>query len=89
MEMLEGLLNSLMMKSPLVGVILMILGGIVVLAQIVVALTPSKNDDAIVSKIKNLPVIGQVISFLETFAPLQKKEGGGLSMSVAKSELKK
>lgn len=85
MDAVVSLLQQLVAKMPVVGVVLMALGALVVLAQVVVVLTPTKDDDAVVSKVKNMPIVGQLIALLESFAPLQKKpDGAGLSLSVAK-----
>lgn len=86
MEAIQGLIAELVVKMPIVGFILMGLGGLVVLAQIVVAITPSKDDDAFVAKVKSIPILGQVIALIEAFAPLQKKADGGMSLSVAKKD---
>jgi hypothetical protein len=58
---------------PAVQVSLAALGGLVVLGQAIVILTPSKADDEAVSKIEAMPIVGPVVKALAAFAPIQKK----------------
>ena len=58
---------------PAVPVVLSVLGSLIVIAQVVVVLTPSKADDEAWDKIKGLPIIGVIISKLADLAPIQKK----------------
>lgn len=73
MEDLALLLQGLIDKVPALGLVLMVLGMLVVVAQTVVLATPSKTDDAAWAKIKAIPVLGHLISLLESFAPIKKK----------------
>lgn len=86
MEAIEQFLMELVAKMPVIGYVLMGLGGLLALAQIVVLITPSKEDDAFVEKVKAIPVLGQILLFLESFAPFQKKADGKLTLSAAKKD---
>lgn len=68
-----GLLEMLAKLHPIVPVVFAILGMLVVVGQTVVWMTPSKADDEAWEKIKKVPVLGNIISALANFAPLQKK----------------
>lgn len=69
----EAILAMLVGKFPILSMILGVLGALVVVGQAVVAMTPSKEDDAAWEKIKALPIIGGLISAIANFAPIQKK----------------
>ena len=87
MEALKPMIMDFMLKYPILSWILMGLGALVVLAQIVVSLTPTKDDDAFVAKVKGWPVVGGLITLLESFAPLQKSsEGMVLSTNAAQPQ---
>jgi hypothetical protein len=60
-------------NSPVVVLILQILGILVIAGQAVVVLTPSKADDEAWEKIKGIPVLGALVSALSNFAPIQRK----------------
>lgn len=68
-----AIIQYLAALAPWVGYILMGLGGAVVVGQAVVALTPSQADDAVMSKILNVPILGGILTALAAFAPIQKK----------------
>lgn len=70
---MEQLILDLLNKIPGALIVLPILGSLVVLGQVVVALTPSKADDAAWEKIKAVPVLGLILSIIANFAPIQKK----------------
>lgn len=72
-EQVLAIVNKLVGLSPVVALIFGILGTLVVVAQIVVGITPSKNDDDAWEKIKKIPVLGYVLSVLTKFAVIQKK----------------
>lgn len=59
--------------SPVVALIVGILGTLVVIAQVIIPLTPTKKDDEAWEKIKGIPVLGQLLSILTNFAVIQKK----------------
>lgn len=64
---------SLANDYPWISIILSGLGGIMVIAQIVVPLTPTKKDDQFLNWImKGIP--GKILRGLTSFAPIQKKE---------------
>lgn len=69
----DMILPMLVAKFPILAGIFLVLGLLVVLAQVIIPLTPSKKDDAAWDKIKQIPVLGSVISALVAFAPIQKK----------------
>ena len=68
-----SLIAYLSSLNPWVALVLGLLGAVVVVAQVVVALTPSKADDATWEKIKAMPVLGGILSALASLAPIQKK----------------
>lgn len=68
-----GDVNSIISQFPIVGHVLMGLGGLVVLGQVIVAITPSKSDDAFLAKLQEKPIIGHLLKALMSFAPIQKK----------------
>ncbi len=72
-EQVLAIVNKLVGLSPVVALIFGILGTLVVVAQIVVGLTPSKADDDAWDKIKKIPVLGYLLSILTNFAVIQKK----------------
>lgn len=69
----QAIAQMLIGKWPVVGVILSALGGLVVVGQAIVAITPSQKDDEAWDKIKALPIIGPIVAVLSSFAPIQKK----------------
>lgn len=70
---IENMLAAVVGKFPIVAYVLMVLGTIVVLAQVYVAMTPRKDDDAFVAKLESMPVIGHLLRALVKFAPFQRK----------------
>lgn len=71
MEMLIPLLAG---YHPMIPVVLAVLGGLVILGQAYVALTPTESDDAWFSALEQKPVLGQILKVLKSFAPVQRKE---------------
>ena len=69
----RAFLLPLLDKIPYLGVVLMGLGGLVVIGQAVVIITPSKADDEAWAKIERMPVLGMVLKVLASFAPIQKR----------------
>ncbi len=67
------IVNMLAAKYPLVLVVLAALGSLVVFGLALVALTPSKADDAVVSGWEANAYIGPVLRALKAFSPIQKK----------------
>lgn len=76
-------MNELQLLQYLSGLVpwgptvLVILGCLVVIGQVVVALTPSTADDAAWEKLQAIPVLGGFLKALAMFAPLQKKDPSG------------
>jgi hypothetical protein len=66
---IEGILN----KFPWVNYVLSGLGSLMILAQTVIAITPSKKDDAWWQE-KQKGVLGKLFKFFTDFAPIQKKK---------------
>jgi hypothetical protein len=54
-------------------VVLSGLGSLVVLAQSIVAITPSKADDLALEKIEQSSILGVILKVLLAFAPVKKK----------------
>lgn len=84
MDALQGLVSALVAKFPAVSLILGVLGTLLVVAQVVVVLTPTKKDDEALAKAEGIPVLGSLLVLLKSFALLQKKEDGSLSLSAKK-----
>lgn len=72
-EQILAVVLKLVSVSPLVALIVGVLGTLVVIAQVIIPLTPSKSDDAAWEKIKGIPVLGAALSALTKFAVIQKK----------------
>lgn len=70
---MESVLVVLAGLHPLIPVILAGLGGLVVLGQAYVAITPTQDDDAWFAKLESIPVIGSLLVALKAFAPIQRK----------------
>ncbi len=70
MEDLAKLLNELNDKAPWIGIVLASLGGLVVLAQIVVAITPTSKDNEYLEK----SWAKWLIKIFEPFAPFKSKK---------------
>ena len=69
---MEQLALDLAAKFPIAGLVLSALGSIVIIAQVVVALTPSKADDEFLDSVQK-GFFGSVIDVLKKFAPFQRK----------------
>ena len=67
------LLNKLVVMWPPAGTILMILGSMLVVAQIIVLMTPSPKDNEFMAKLEVVPVLGGFLRVIRSFAPFQKK----------------
>lgn len=72
---MEIFILSIIKDYPVVGVVFAVLGLLVVLAQVIVVLTPSKKDDLILENAQKHPIIGKMFKLFVSFAPIQKKEG--------------
>jgi len=79
MEWIDQLLQQIMVflsaKFPITSLITMVLGSIMLAAQVIVQITPSKKDDAVLDKIKSKPWLKIVWDFFLSFAVFQKKDG--------------
>lgn len=69
----EVILMFLSGLTPWVKYILISIGGLVIVAQGVVLITPSPLDNAFVDKILNIPVLGGLLKALGKMAPIKKK----------------
>lgn len=58
---------------PVVHPVLVVLGSLVVIATLVVQITPSTEDDALWNKVKAVPVLGSLIVALEAFSVIGRK----------------
>jgi len=67
-------IEYLVKNFPAATGIFTILGGLVVIGQTYVALSPSKNDDAWLAKLEEKPMIGPILKAIRAFAPIQKKD---------------
>lgn len=70
---MDTVIQFLVVQFPVLGLILAGLGALVVTGQAIVLITPSKADDAAWEKLKGIPLVGQIVSVLVNFAPIQKK----------------
>lgn len=70
---MDTVIQFLVVQFPVLGLILAGLGALVVTGQAIVLITPSKADDAAWEKLKAIPLVGQIVSVLVNFAPIQKK----------------
>lgn len=59
--------------SPWIPLVLALLGILVIAGQAVVVITPSQADDAAVSKLLSVPILGGVLKALAEMAPIKKK----------------
>lgn len=71
---MEALIPLIAGLHPAIPLVLTALGGLVVLGQTYVAITPTQSDDAWFAKLETQPVIGQLLRVLKSFAPVQRKE---------------
>lgn len=70
---MEAMLAMLVGLHPSVPVVLAALGGLVVLGQAYVAITPSQDDDAWYARLEEKAIIGSLLKALKAFAPIQRK----------------
>jgi hypothetical protein len=69
---MEQILVDLLAKFPWGIAVLSALGSLVVIGQVVVALTPSKKDDEFLAGLHS-GVFGKLLAILAAFAPIHKK----------------
>lgn len=70
---MEGL-NALVEQWPIAGTVLMVLGGLVVIAQFVIMITPTKKDDEKLESLMKKPFYKLIVDVLISFAPFSKKD---------------
>lgn len=70
---LSVILAWLSSLSPIVPIVLSILGSLLVIGTVYVALTPSQADDAWLAKVEAYPVIGTLIQALIKCSVIQRK----------------
>ncbi len=68
------ILESVKGAVPFMAVVLQVLGSLVVVASVLVKLTPSQSDDALIERAKAIPVLGSLIVALERFSVFARKE---------------
>jgi hypothetical protein len=70
---MESVLMMLAGLHPAVPLVLAMLGGLVVLGQAYVAMTPSESDDAWYAQLEAKPILGGILKAIKAFAPIQRK----------------
>jgi len=73
MEGVVSLLKEVADKFPIVALVLGVLGCLVIVAQAVVIMTPSKKDDEMLDAVQKSSIGGLLLKALVAFAPIQKK----------------
>ncbi|MEM5807998.1 MAG: hypothetical protein QW818_02595 [Candidatus Aenigmatarchaeota archaeon] len=86
MEGIENFLMGLVLRSPILMLVLAGLGTILIVAQVIVLMTPSKEDDKFLDKIRSFPFLSGILNFIESFAPIQKRSDGKLTLSSSKQK---
>lgn len=71
--LIQMALDWLVANVPYAVLGLTVLGGLVVVGQAIVAVTPSQSDDAWLEKLKQHKILGPILVLLAKFAPFQKK----------------
>lgn len=71
---MEQLISELLLKYPVLSALLSVGGMLVVCATAYVSMTPSKDDDAFVEKIKSYPFVGVLITFFEAHSLVERKK---------------
>ena len=74
-----AILNWGIEQAPIVGTILMILGGLVVVGSLYVKLTPNVKDDAWWAKLESTPLLGDIMKAIVAFSPFNRKEAVSLT----------
>lgn len=80
-------ITELLAKYPQAKLVLEIIGSLLIVAQVVVLVTPSKKDDAALEKIQGNSLFGKAWAFFVSFAPFQKG-AKGMEMSSTNTEKK-
>jgi len=82
--MIEQLLMELVTAYPAISLPFAVIGGIVVLAQVIILITPSKKDDEALEKVmQGIP--GRILSAFTAFAPIQVKGVPGKILAALKT----
>lgn len=69
-----AILDTLVGLVPVLKTVLVVLGSLVVVATVLVKITPSQEDDALLVKLKAVPILGALLTALEKFSVLSRKE---------------
>lgn len=70
----EALLKALLdIVGPTGLLVTSSFGALIVVAEVVVALTPSTKDDEFWGKVKAFPIVGGLVAAIAKMAPIQKK----------------
>jgi len=69
----DAIAAMLIGKFPVVALVLQGMGALVVIGMMVVALTPNKEDDAMLEDMKKKGIVGKLLEFLAKWSPVQKK----------------
>ena len=70
---MQPVLDWLVAHVPMALIILQVLGSLVVAATIFVGMTPNQDDDALLLKVKTIPIVGSLIEALERFSLILRK----------------
>lgn len=73
-DQISAFVNTMADKYPLLATILAILGALVIVAGIVVKITPTKKDDKWWKKAKSMPLVGMLFRLFEAFSPISRKK---------------
>jgi hypothetical protein len=73
MDAIELFLVGLADKAPWLLLVLSGLGSLMVVAQAVVIITPSKKDDELMASLEKHSILGALLNLLKKFAPIAKK----------------
>lgn len=71
---INAIVNFLIGKWPVVGVILQVLGALVVVGYTYVKISPSPKDNELILKLEGIPIVGQILKVLISFSPIQRKQ---------------
>lgn len=82
--MVDQFLMELVTAYPAIALPCAVIGGIVVLAQIIIPITPTKKDDEAMKKVmKGYP--GKILNAFTAFAPIQVKGVPGKILTALKT----
>ena len=83
MDSIKDMVLTFAAQHTWLSVSLTALGALLVIAQVVVLMTKTKKDDEILQKAESMPVLGQLLALLKSFAPFQKSSSGLVKSSEA------